>query len=199
MHLGQAADFLATVLSRSAPSVRMVSRILREGGWIEKGARGRNAPHLSPAEVARFLIALMCAPDSPTLASERLPHFLALSHEKGQATFGEAVAILLERLARDDWQDAMARDWALNIAIDRSAATIRESHPAEEAEPIYHAFGGLFTAPDDQPLRDAMPYFGGLEITVATDWLTLVRIAKVTLANEPDPVEEIAAALMQGK
>lgn len=195
MHLGQAADFLAHVLNRPAPSVRMVSRILREGGWIKKGARGRNAPHLSADELACFLVALMCAPDSPALSAERLPHFMALPHEEGQATFGRAVAMLLDRLARDSLQDSCARNWAATIDIHHSAAMIGESPPEDAEDRIQHHFGAILAAPDDKPLRDALPYAGGLEVSVTAHWLTLVRIAKAVLGNEADPINEIAAMM----
>ena len=195
MHLGQAAKFLAEVLNRPASAVRTLSRVLREGGWIEKGARGRNAPHLSAQEMARFLIALMCAPDSPALAAERLPHFLALPHEGGRA-FDEVVAVLLERVAREDWRDARTKGWVVEISVDTSTGIIQENHPNAHEEPIRHGFSVVGGAADDAPLRDAMPYFGGLMITVAADWLTLVRVAKVALAGEPDPLVEICAAIL---
>ncbi|MCE8548313.1 hypothetical protein KBY25_21070 [Ruegeria pomeroyi] len=199
MHLGQTASFLALVLNRPEPTTRMLSRLLREGEWIKKGSRGRNAPHIDGPELSSFLIAFMCCPDSPAVAMERLPHFasLPLDSETGtKATFAKGLALLLERLAKETWEEAQGKKWSVSLYVDMSAATI-SADPSEESEiaPEEHVFSALVEAPDDQPIKDALPYFGGLETSSKIRDFTLFRIAKVILAGEPDPLDEIKKSL----
>lgn len=198
MHLGQTASFLAKVINRPEPTVQMVGRLLREGEWVKKGARGRNAPHISSRDLSNFLIALMCCPDSPAIAMERLPHFagLPLDYEGQQRrTFSEGLSLLLEDMASKNWAKTKAKNWVVTVAIDLSSASMIAS-PADESEefPEDHYFTSLIDAEADASAKDSTPFFGGLETTVALKCYTLFRIAKVVLAGTVDPLPEMSAS-----
>lgn len=195
MHLGQTASFLALVLNRPEPTTKMLSRLLREGGWIRKGPRGRNAPHIDSTELSSFLTAFMCCPDSPAVAMERLPHFSNLPRDGepgAKVTFGKGLAILLDRIAGETWDEVCAKHWSVSLFLDMSAANIIAEPPEESGiSPEEHWFSAPIETSDDQPMKDNLPYFGGLETSSKIRALTLFRIAKVVLANEPDPLDEI--------
>lgn len=191
MHLGQTASFLAEILNRPEPTSIMLSRLLRERGWMTKGPRGRNAPHVSSLELASFLTAYMCCPDSPAVAMDRLPHFFNLpldSFENPEATFGQSFALLLDRLSQETWDDVFQKNWSVSLFVDASATKIaadpvgKNQHLSEE-----HVFTGVLNIPNDQPILESLPYHGGLEISTKMDCPTLFRIAKIVLAGEPDP------------
>lgn len=206
MHLGPTSAFLAQVFNRPEPTLQMLGRLLRDSPdqWVKKGGRGRSGHHLESIELARFIVAFMACPDSPAQALDRLPHFAALlldSDNGTSATFAEALAMLLERLATDDWASARERNWSVKIGIDLSTASITEDHDEEEDEDeddktIEHYFSSLVAANDDAPMIDALPYHGGLRCTVEIGWITLFRIAKVVLANEPDPHDVIIREIL---
>lgn len=197
MHLGQTATFLASVFNRPEPKMQLLARLLREdpGTWVPKGGRGRSAPHLDGRELASLIIAMMACPDSPTQAYDRLPHFAALQTETDDGStvsLLDAVARLLTRLSRDSWRDAMARDWSVLLSVDLSTARITETPTVDgEARVIEHDF-----CPEVKNDGHDRPYWSGLSAMVQLHWITLVRIAKVALANEPDPLDEICAALV---
>lgn len=199
MHLGQTAAFIAEVFNRPEASVLVVSRLLREGGWITKGPRGRNAPHLSADELAVFLLAVMCSPDSPATGMSRLPHFHQLrkeDDETGQQTLGKTLALLLSRIASETNDQARKKGWTISVSIDMSMAMVTELFPqpdGEESKQKVHHFSSLVGADPDTPIKEAMPFYGGLEFRVTLPWFTLLRIAKVVIANEPDPLTALAA------
>lgn len=195
MHLGQTASFLAIALNRPEPTVKMLSRLLREGNWVRKGPRGRNAPHLDSTALSNFLIAIMCCPDSPAVAMERLPHFVNLPLDgdtQNETTFGSGLSILLDRLAGETYEEMRDKNWSVSLYVDMSSAQIT-ADPSEESEiaPEEHFFSALNRSQDDQPLKDILPFWGGIEFSSKLRSLTLFRIAKVILANAPDPLEEI--------
>ncbi|MGY9045988.1 MAG: hypothetical protein ACKVKF_02680, partial [Rhodobacterales bacterium] len=199
MHLGQTASYLALVLNRPEPTTKMLSRLLREGDWTKKGPRGRNAPHIDSNELSSFLTAFMCCPDSPAVAMERLPHFVNLpldTDNDTDATFGTAFSILLDRLAKETWDEVRAKNWSVSLYVDMSATTI-SADPYEGSDIPHeeHVFSALVHAPDDQPMKDSMPYSGGLEFSSKLRCFTLFRIAKVILAGEIDPLGEITRSL----
>lgn len=197
MHLGQTATVLADLLNRPEPKTKMVSRLLRENGWIRKGPRGRNAAHIDSMELAGFIIAFMACPDSPAVAMERLPHFAALPLEDApEVTFQKGLATLLDRISGEDWPDVRAKGWRTSLAVDMSNADIL-ADPTEGSGvgAEAHYFSSLVTAPDDRPMIDSLPFFGGLQSFSKIDTLTLFRIAKMILADEPDPLEEISKSM----
>lgn len=198
MHLGQTASYLAEVFNRPEPTVKMLSRLLREGGFIKKGSRGRNAPHIDSNELSSFLIAFMCCPDSPAVAMQRLPHFASLpldSEKNTDVRFDRALAILLDRLAGETWEEAREKSWSASLYVDMSAASIT-AQPVDESKipPEEHMFSAWEGALNDQPLKETLPYFGGFESSCRIRDFTLFRIAKVVLADHPDPLPEIVAA-----
>jgi hypothetical protein len=168
-----------------------MSRLLREGGFVQKGARGKNAPHLSSRDLAHFLIAYLACPDSPTLAVERLPHFAALPYaQDGMAgvTFADALARLLDRLSKETWAEANACRWEVRIRVNYSYAAIMEAHGENE---VVHPFSSLHASPPERDMRDYLPYAGGLNQTHELTAFTLYRIARVILGNVADPMDEI--------
>lgn len=200
MHLGQTAAYLAEVMNRPEPTVQIVARRLREHEWVRKGARGRNAPHINSMELARFLIALMASPDSPALAMERLPHFADLPLDddgERSATFAAAFAMLLERIAKETWQEVQAKSWSVTLSVDVSAASISaDVDEGSEVAPEEHHFTAMLTADPSAPLKDAFPYYSGLEELRTIRCHTLFRIAKVVLADEPDPLDAMTASTL---
>lgn len=199
MHLGQTASFLAHVFNRPEPTVKMLSRHLREAGWIKKGARGVNAPHTDSADLSAFLIAFLSCPDSPAIAMERLPHFHGLSLEtdiEQSVTFGHAVATLLERIAGMSWERTKEESWSVSVAVDLSSATIAAS-PAENSDKKaeYHLFGSIVDGTDHLEFDDLLPYFGALKSTTTIDCLGLFHIAKAVLAGENDPLMDLTDKL----
>lgn len=196
MHLGQTATFLASVFNRPESKMQMLARLLREdaGPWVPKGGRGRSAPHLDSRELASLIIAMMACPDSPAQALDRLPHFAALQAETddgSKMSFLDAFSILLTRLATESWRDAMARYWSVLLSVDLSTATISETLTVDGEDLVKsHDFW-----PELKNDGHDRPYWSGLSAMVELRWLTLFRIAKVVLANESDPLDEICAAL----
>lgn len=200
MHLGQTATNLALIFNRPEPSTKMVSRLLREGDYTQKGARGRNAPHLSSRELSDFLTALMCSPDSPATGVERLAHFREmreLDSQESNRTFGVGFARLLERLAASTLQDAVSERWQVTIDVSSSAASIQgrpierpvdESHFEEE-----YLFAALFSSDGDEPVEQVFPYLSGLEQITRIGWRDLYRVSKVVLGNEDDPLDDIVS------
>lgn len=208
MHLGQTAAYLAKLFNRPEPTLQMLARLLRDSPeqWIKKGGRGRSAHHLTSKELANFLIAYMSCPDSPALAIERLPHFsgLLLDSENGhKSTFGEAFALLLERVAHDEWREAREKNWKVQIAIDISTASIREDFHGESCDPdeaqiLEHIFYPDFDLDDAGEKPDPFPFYSGLATTVKLDWLPICRIAKVVLTTEPDPHDDLMREVREG-
>lgn len=194
MHLGQTAAKLAEILMMSEPTTRVVSRLMREAEWVQTGARGRNAPHLTSLELARFLIALM-ASESPAAAVERLAHFakLPIDSENGQkVTFEEALSILLDRLAKESWEEARAKDWSVTLDLAWSRATITTDPPESSGvSHEEHTFASYVQARDDDPAINSLPYFGGLERVAEVGLIALFRLAKMVLADDDDPLFEI--------
>ena len=204
MHLGQTATYLAELFNRPEPTLQMLARLLRDAPeqWVKKGGRGRSAHHLTNVELSNFLIAYMACPDSPALAIERLPHFssLQLQSETGhKATFGEAFALLLARLAGEKWTSAREKSWKVIIGIDMSTASICEDfEDGDEIRTVDHVFFPDFDADDDNAGQTLFPFYSGLGTTVQIDWFPLVRIAKVILAGEPDPHTELMREIREG-
>lgn len=202
MHLGPTSAFLAQVFNRPEPTLQMLGRLLRDSPdqWVKKGGRGRSGHHLESIELARFIVAFMACPDSPAQALDRLPHFagLLLDSDNGhQATFAEALSILLERLASENWKKARDKDWTVQVAVDISSASISEDHgTGDDVTTTEHYFSSLVGAKVDSPMSESLPYRSGLRSSVAVGWITLVRIAKVVLANEPDPMDEITREIL---
>lgn len=184
MQLGPAVTHLAEILNYPEPSAQVVKRLLREGGWTTKGARGRHAPHVNATELASLVIAMMVA-EQPAMGFERFPHFAALEHDDRYPgkTFLEVLALLLERLAGEDWHKTKDSGWNVTIHVNWSMASIDmrdETVDAAENTIAVHEFWGE----PDQPL----PYFRGVERTARLGWINLCRIAKVILAGEADPL-----------
>jgi hypothetical protein len=57
--VGQLTETIATATGVPKPTVALVVRSLREAGLLTTGARGRNAPRMTPLDAARILIALL--------------------------------------------------------------------------------------------------------------------------------------------
>lgn len=201
MHLGQTATYLATVMNRPEASLKLVSRLLREAGWVRKGPRGRNAPHLSADELASFILTIMCAPDSPATAMERLPHFHSLpleDDETGKRTFGRGLGVLLARLAAESADEAERKMWRVVLSIDLSMAVIEErfwNKKDSEYDLVEHCFSALISANPQESVLNSMPFHSGMGIHISVPWFTLFRIAKTVLENEPDPLPALAARL----
>lgn len=202
MHLGQTATFLAAVMNRPEPTLKVVSRLLREGDWVRTGPRGRNAPHLTADELTSFLLAIMASPDSPAIGLERLEHFRNLPLEDdatGKATLGQAITLLLERLAKDSLKQSASKLWRVVLSVDLSIAMIGERFWDESGSEYIekeHYFSALVNADPSEPVVKAMPFHGGMGIQISVPWFTLIRIAKVVLANEPDPLHALADLVM---
>lgn len=183
----------------------MLARLLRDAPeqWVKKGGRGRSAHHLDSRDLACFIIAMMACPDSPALALDRLPHFAALPYDSKKkshkATFAEALALILQRIAREDWEAAQGKDWSVKVAIHTSTALISENFgEGEDASTVEHYFSSLVDAAPDEPMKNAVPYYSGLSCIVEIDCITLFRIAKVVLENEADPLGEMLRSLGVG-
>lgn len=204
MYLGQTATYLSELFNRPEPTLQMLARLLRDAPeqWIKKGGRGRSAHHLTSAELSNFLTAYMTSPDSPALAIERLPHFsgLQLDSENGhKSTFGEAFALLLDRISVEGWTQAREKAWKVTIAIDMSIASISEYFSEDGGgDTVTHVFLPDVGFDDDSAGQPAFPYHGGLATTVEIGWFALVRIAKVILAGAPDPADEITHEILGG-
>lgn len=211
MHLGQSAVHLAKVMGRPEPTLMIFARLLRNGGWIRIGGRGRSASHLSAEELSRFVIAIMAAPDSPAIGVDRMPHFYDLPLDDDRTpgmTFGRALAAVLDRLAAESGEEAARKEWHVMMSIPFSTALIVERFADDEdGEPQReeHQFSSMVNADPHEPATACMPYYGGLDISVSLRWFTLFRIAKAVLGNEPDPLpalpalaEMVASALTEG-
>ena len=192
MQLGPAVTYLAEILNYPEPSAQVVKRLLREDGWTTKGARGRHAPHVNATELAALIIAMMVA-EQPAMALDRFRHFAALEHDERYPgkTFLEVLALLLGRLAGEDWHKTKDSGWNVTIYVNWSAASIDTREGTEDAEGDPRAVHE-FHAKDDQP----RPYFRGVERTARLNWHDLSRVAKVILAGEPDPLPEISNAIL---
>ncbi len=195
MHLGQTATYLADVLNRPEPKMKMFARLLREAEHVEKGGRGKSAPHMSAKSLAAFLIAIMASPDSPATGVGRLTHFAKLlcdPKKKKDATFQDALALLLERLKSETWDEVEERSWTVAMRIGFSSAEIVEwLGPEDDRQERSYSFLSSWTSDDNVPAIQNMPYFGGLDVSSSMDCITLFRIAKVILADEEDPLPEI--------
>ena len=201
MHLGPTASFLANALNRPEPSVQMLRRLLRENDKIKKGPRGKNSSHVDSATLSTFVIALMCCPDSPAVALSRLDHFAELrldTETNTDATFSQELAMLLDRLAGETWDEAKAKNWQVIVSVDMSSAMIEaDPHDGSDAAPEEHFFNSMMDARHDHAAIELLPYYGGLEFQSSIRCSTLFRIAKVVLANEADPLTEILDATLK--
>ena len=191
MQLGPAVTRLAEILNYPEASAQVIKRLLREDGWTTKGARGRHAPHVNATVLSALIIAMMVA-EQPGMALDRFRHFAALEHDERYPgkTFLEVLALLLERLAGEDWQKTKDSGWNVTIHVNWSMASIDTHEGTEDAEgdprPVH-----AFSVQDDQP----RPYFRGVERTARLNWYDLSRAAKIILAGEADPLREILEAL----
>lgn len=191
MHIGQASIFLAEVMRRPASTSKNMSSGLRMHGYLRTGARGRHAPHLTSDELSHLLIGYLVAPDSPALALRKVPHFASLpidSDANPYMTFAPALALLLDRLSKEDAEKAKACDWEVAVALDISCASIREYVDGVE---MVHFFSSLARPVSDTEFRDDLPYASPLRETRSMSWITLYRVARVVLAKQPDPIDEI--------
>ena len=66
---------LAELEGRSAASVALIARYLREAGYLSQGARGRNAPHATATDCSNLLIALHAGADTAKEAPSAIERF----------------------------------------------------------------------------------------------------------------------------
>lgn len=67
-------NLIASALSTPEKTVIVYARFLREAGMLTTGARGRNAPEMTPLDAARLTLAILTT-DSPTQCVERVKRF----------------------------------------------------------------------------------------------------------------------------
>ncbi|WP_339768024.1 hypothetical protein [uncultured Pseudosulfitobacter sp.] len=211
MHLGQTAKFLAEVFKLPEATPQMVGRIMRENGLVAKGARGRNAPHLTDVELARFIIALMVS-EGPASSVERLRFFgqlpLADSLINGvpkydgpppPVTFEGAFAKLLENVRENSWEAGCEKSWQVDIDISyANAAILTPLRPDLGVPSENHSFHQFETELDDDSVESPFPYLTGLERTVRIGFHTLFRISRAD-KSEAELLEEIGIRDLEGQ
>lgn len=77
MKLGRFINLLSAAYGVDEKTVKLFCRNLREAGLMTSGARGRNAPDMTPTDLAVVTIALL-ATDAPSRAVEEFNHFANL-------------------------------------------------------------------------------------------------------------------------
>ena len=65
-------------------TVRLYARLLKSAGLLTTGARGVNAPDMTPLDAARMTIALL-ATDNPSKCVDRLKRFAALEYQSSRS------------------------------------------------------------------------------------------------------------------
>lgn len=74
MKQGPFLQTIASALTQPFGSVKLYARELREAGLLTTGARGVNAPHMTPLDAARLVLAIL-ATDKPSECVERVRRF----------------------------------------------------------------------------------------------------------------------------
>ena len=117
-----------------------------------------------------------------------------MRHVAGETvTFSGALAMLLDRLAGETWEESWKLLWQVSLDVSFSRAEISEVHQSDDGPvTLSHVFAAYWVTPADVPATRDMPYFGGLEFSSSVRSLTLFRIAKVVLAGDPDPMPQIS-------
>lgn len=194
MHLGQTTQMLSSVLDVPSATMEKIGRLCRERGYVRKGARGFNAPHMTPLEVARLIIGVM-ASESPATAIERLEYLASLPHvakaggTAKEIAFEQAFAALLDRCGSDPVADSIEIMWSVFLDPALSTAGIAS---VDESE--YHEFSALLGGGDDE--GPELPYITGLQRTARIGFLPLIVIGKAVSGRSiPSVREEIRAEL----
>tara|TARA_R110002074_G_scaffold24191_3_gene72363 strand:+ start:854 stop:1474 length:621 start_codon:yes stop_codon:yes gene_type:complete len=81
MKLSQFITFMSEILGVEEKTIRMIIRILREAGLFTTGARGVNAPDITPLDAVRVVIAVV-ASTSPSRAVRDVKYFGALKPDR---------------------------------------------------------------------------------------------------------------------
>ncbi|WP_296221349.1 hypothetical protein [uncultured Sphingomonas sp.] len=150
MKAGPFISMLAGVFSVEEKTVFTFHRFLREGGLITTGARGVNAPDMTPLDAARMVIALLAC-DTPKQGVERVPRFGQLRPK----TFGDSCA------------------WRESFTPDEFASLFPGAETLEEVLVF------IFSRYLDQDSEDASRWFGenvfSLTIRPGDLWAELVQ------------------------
>ena len=85
MRSGPFIAALAQAYRADEATVKLFARFLKEAGLISSGARGVNAPHMTPLDAARMTVALLST-DSPARAVERVQRFGPMALDAGEST-----------------------------------------------------------------------------------------------------------------
>lgn len=81
MKQGQFITLMSIVLGVEEKTIRMIVRILREAGLFTTGARGVNAPDITPLDAVRVVIAIVASP-SPSRAVRDVQYFGGLMPDR---------------------------------------------------------------------------------------------------------------------
>lgn len=116
-------------------TVTLFTRLLKEGGLLTTGARGVNAPHMTPLDAARVTVALL-ATDSPGRAVEMVRRFggLPFMPERSKGPHPKALRLepgttleqAIERIFLYDFETAQGLfDFAPYVEIQENDRTAR--------------------------------------------------------------------------
>lgn len=151
MKAGPFISMIAGVFSVEEKTVFTFHRFLREGGLITTGARGVNAPDMTPLDAARMVIALLAC-DIPKQAVDRVQQFGRMRHKP---TMGYSAA------------------WREVVPADESASLF------PGAETLEDVLSFIFNRYLDQGGEDASRWFGenvfSLTIRPGDLWAELVQ------------------------
>lgn len=183
MHIGQVAKMLSQELSIKHSAVEAVAQRLRDAGHIRKGARGRNAPHITDLETARLLIALMSS-ESPAGAAQRCEFFASLPLQprvsafpsswtlnEDRDTFEQHLAALL-RFLRLEPEQSSAVYISMEIYLGMAEIVYDDTPRIEDQH-----FHTRFEAPVELPFEDRHPYLSGVHRIAQIVGPALAKIA----------------------
>ncbi|AXC48977.1 hypothetical protein DRW48_04040 [Paracoccus suum] len=157
MRLGPFISLLAATYGLPERSVALVARAMREAGWLSSGARGVNAPDMSPTDMGRLSVALLTGEPPSKVVAEfefiralqtKVPYpednFVSQADLHEGHTFEDAV-IALAVAAQDSGRIIRYSDVALGsylleptftISVDRSRRTASIDTPGVRADYI---------------------------------------------------------------
>lgn len=146
MRAGPFIDTIAGAYRVEQATVKVLFRALRDARLLTTGARGVNAPHMTPLDAARMTIALL-ATDSPSRAVERVQRFGAMVYQPAEST---ATAADHPCLAGDGvtLEAALARLLTFGPGADDADGMLRGSpyvevlENAKKATIQFHGFEG---------------------------------------------------------
>lgn len=124
---------IADELTTPEPSVILYARHLKEAGLMTTGARGRNAPEMTPLDAARITIAILTT-DSPLQCVERVRRFGRIKYSPGfRKNYRGYETIQPDRFARlfegETLEEVLAYMFGLpaSVGIDRSSKWFTEN------------------------------------------------------------------------